>query len=155
MLGQMQEQETIPLLLSLLDQPDRLGSEASLKYSELARRRKKMDSEQTLLRLLAREAAEVRAAAARALGQVGTVRAVEPLLALTEGLLASPSVKQAAREAVASIQSRLGDAEAGRLSLAAPAEREGALSLSGDEPPGGELSLPERESTPSESDPST
>ena len=133
----------VPTLERLLAQADGLGDAAAVNLAEAVAGADDAAAEDGLLRLLAREAAEVRAAAARALGQVGTVRAVEPLLALTTGLLASPSVKQAAREAVARIQSRLGDAEAGRLSLAVPSGDAGALSLAGDEAaPGGELSLP-------------
>lgn len=64
--------------------------------------------EDDLLRLLGRDAEAVQCAAAVALGRPGSVRAVEPLLPLTEALL---------RAAVAAIQARLGDAEAGRLSL--------------------------------------
>jgi hypothetical protein len=106
--------------------------------------RRSAEAESILLMLLERDSVTIRFAVVEALGQVGSVRAVEPLLALTAGLLASPSVKQAAREAVARIQSRLGDAEAGRLSLAVPSGDAGALSLAGgEEAPGGELSLAE------------
>ena len=134
----------VPTLERLLEQADGLGDAAAASLAGAVAGAGDAAAEEGLLRLLAREAAEVRAAAARALGQVGSVRAVEPLLALTTGLLASPSVKQAAREAVASIQSRLGDAEAGRLSLAIPTGDAGALSLAGGEgAPGGELSLTE------------
>ncbi len=132
----------VPTLERLLAQADGLGDEAAASLAGAVAGAGDAAAEEGLLRLLAREAAEVRAAAARALGQVGSVRAVEPLLALTTGLLASPSVKQAAREAVARIQSRLGDVEAGRLSLAVPSGDAGALSLAGDETaPGGGLSL--------------
>jgi hypothetical protein len=85
-------------------------------------------AEPALLELLANGKAEVQVAAARALGVCGTVKAVEPLLARGKGLLGS-DFKQTARDAVRAIQSRLGDAEAGRLALAEPAPEEGALSL--------------------------
>lgn len=66
--------------------------------------------EDALISLLARPEDSVRNAAAEALGMVGTVRAVEPLLPLAKHLAA-------ARDAVRRIQERLGDADAGRLSL--------------------------------------
>jgi HEAT repeat protein len=141
----------VPTLERLLGQADGLGDSAVASLAGAVAEANDAAAEEGLLRLLTREAAEVRAAAARALGQVGTVHAVEPLLALTEGLLTSPSVKQAARQAVARIQSRLGDAEAGRLSLAVPAEGAGALSLPGEERAGGELSLPDKDAVPEES----
>ena len=57
---------------------------------------------------------------ARALGAVGNVEAVEPLLALKS---------TAGREAARHIQERLGDAEGGRLSLVEHSEKEGGLSV--------------------------
>jgi len=71
-------------------------------------------------RLLAHAAspnASVRVAVADALGAVGTVRSVETLLPLTQGLLADGDAKAAARAAIAAIQARLGEVEAGRLSV--------------------------------------
>ena len=141
-----------PLLIQLLAAMDLLSDEMVLALARAAAWRPGGASEEILLRLLGRDNVEIRIEAAKALGQIGTARAVEPLLALTTGLLASPSVKEAAREAVARIQSRLGDAEAGRLSLAVPAEGEGALSLPVEERPGGELSLPPREAISGEPD---
>lgn len=75
-------------------------------------------AEGDLVRLLARPDTAVQCAAAVALGLVGTVAAVEPLLPLTEGLLRDGPLKEAARDAVRRIQARLGAVEAGRLSLA-------------------------------------
>lgn len=89
-------------------------------------------AEPALLGLLDRDDAVLKTAAARALGSVGTVAAVEPLLDCTQGFLDS-ELKRVAREAVGSIQARLGDVEAGRLSVAEPLESEGALSLSSGE----------------------
>jgi HEAT repeat protein len=95
--------------------------------------------EAALVRWLAHEAEAVRIAAARALGEVGTVAAVEPLLPHTKGLLTDADLKRAAREAIDKIQGRLGDVEAGRLSLSEVQQRDGALSLSDDE--AGKLSM--------------
>jgi HEAT repeat protein len=94
-------------------------------------------AEPTVLTLLERREEGLKIAAANALGHVGTATAVEPLMALVGSGLSD--LGRAAEEAIARIQSRLGDVEAGRLTLAKLAEREGALSLSRE---GGELSLP-------------
>ncbi|MGZ6143133.1 MAG: HEAT repeat domain-containing protein [Myxococcales bacterium] len=88
-------------------------------------------AETTLLRLLARDAADLKRAAATALGLAGTVQSVEPLL----GSGAPASV---VRDSVRRIQARLGDVEAGRLSVAPDDATAGALSPAADE---GELSI--------------
>lgn len=95
-------------------------------------------AEAALLGLLESGSSEVKVAAARTLGGLGTVRAVEPLLLHTEGFFAAADVRQAALDAVARIQQRLGPAEAGRLSIAAVADADGALSMARN---GGALSL--------------
>jgi len=92
--------------------------------------------EPVLLGLLTRHATPVRRAAAVALGNVGTIGAVEPLLPFTKWIL-TPDLETAAQEAIARIQARLGNPEAGRISLTAEGPA-GELSLSGDE---GGLSL--------------
>jgi HEAT repeat protein len=79
--------------------------------------------------------AGVRAAAARALGEIGTVEAVLPLIEL--GGRGGPEVRESALAAVASIQSRLQGAAPGQLSVAHG--EGGTLSLARE---GGELSLP-------------
>jgi HEAT repeat protein len=94
-------------------------------------------AEPVLIGLLDHLSDEVRVAAIRALGCVGTVRAVEPLLALTRGLLHG-EVRAAARAAVVLVQARLGETEAGLVSLAQVSEHEGAVSVA---PGGGEVSV--------------
>jgi hypothetical protein len=84
-------------------------------------------TEQRLLQLLADTSDDVQRASAEALAAVGSVRAVEPLLGLTRGLGRS-ALRQSARAAITQIQTRLGDVEAGRLSLADPS-LEGAVEL--------------------------
>jgi hypothetical protein len=74
---------------------------------------------------MAEEIAEV---AARRLEEVGSRAAVAPLLARSEG--AGRRLRGAIRSAVAAIQARLGDADAGRLSLASRDDGAGGLSLS-------------------------
>ncbi len=125
---------------------DRFDEETAMGYARAAVRLGETGAEPGLLRLLERDAEGVQVAVARALARIGTIRAVEPLLALAKN--GSGAVREAARLAVLQIQSRLGDAEAGRLSLAVPAEGKGALSLPADERPGGELSLPNRAAIP-------
>jgi hypothetical protein len=83
-------------------------------------------AEKALIELLATtEAPPALKAAAEALGRIGTIAAVEPLMALLEKGLA----KDAARDAVRAIQARLGDVGAGRLSVVEPGAGGGALSL--------------------------
>jgi HEAT repeat protein len=86
-------------------------------------------AEPGLLSLLDRDEGGVKVAAARALGLVGTVAAVETLVAYAKQTLDRKS-RRAAREAIARIQARLGDVEAGRLAVADVSQPEGALSLS-------------------------
>ena len=70
-----------------------------------------------LLKMLGHEDGDVRHAAVAALGKIGDIRAVEPLLPLADGVLPG-ALRDAAKEAVRRIQSRLGEAGAGRLSVA-------------------------------------
>ncbi len=95
-----------------------------------------------LIRLLSCGVKEVILMAAEVLRQTGSIRAVEPLLRLADSRV-SAELKVAARSAIHRIQGRLGDIEAGRLSLTEPEEKAGALSLAHED---GELSLAEKES---------
>jgi hypothetical protein len=96
--------------------------------------------------------------AVRLLGDLGTVRSVEPLLDLSKLIFIDPSLKRTARIALGEIQSRLGDVDRGRLSIVRLAEDEGALSLAADEgalsiTPGlgpGEVGVTTESSTPVE-----
>jgi hypothetical protein len=63
-----------------------------------------------------------------ALAQLGTARAVEPLLKVVGGYL----IKTGARDAIRRIQRRLGDVDAGRLSIVESADGSGSLSLAPD-----------------------
>jgi hypothetical protein len=87
--------------------------------------------EPSLIRALQREEADLRVAAATALGRVGTAAAVLPLKDAAERAPKDKDLRRAIRQAVAEIQSRLHGASPGQLSL------------SGAE--GGELSLPDAE----------
>jgi hypothetical protein len=99
-------------------------------------------SEPLLIGLLSDESAQVQQASAEALGLFGSVSAVEPLLPLAEGFGRS-QLRQAARGAIGRIQSRLGNVEAGRLSLAEDQELAGAVDLADAAARAGELSLAE------------
>ena len=96
------------------------------------------DHEGLLLEALASDEREVSVAAARALGQAGTVAAVVPL---QESAERGGEHRRAARQAIAEIQARLQGAGPGQLSLAGG--EAGALSLADGEP--GRLSLAEGE----------
>jgi hypothetical protein len=76
---------------------------------------------------------DVGVAVATALGQVGTAAAVLPLKEVAESAREAP-LRKAAREAIAAIQSRLGGASPGQLSLADG--EAGQLSLADDDPRG-------------------
>ena len=70
----------------------------------------------------------LKAKAAKVIGEVGDIGAIELLLPLTRGLLRPGLIKDAAREAITAIRERLGlDGEVGALSLTD--KRDGDLSL--------------------------
>jgi hypothetical protein len=96
--------------------------------------------EDVLIRLLGDSSSDVQCASAESLGRAGSINAVEPLTAVADRLT-RPQLRRAARAAIGQIQSRLGDVEAGRLSLARD-DRQGQLALVDDATAGGELSLP-------------
>jgi HEAT repeat protein len=99
-------------------------------------------AEATLIGLLSDPSADVQLASVEALGEVGTVTAVEPLLPVAQGF-GRPQLRRAARAAIGRIQSRLGPAEAGLLSLAVDHALAGAVDLADPSPHAGELSLAE------------
>lgn len=84
--------------------------------------------EATLIRLLSDSSSDVQCASATSLGVTGSVAAVEPLLPLAERF-GRAQLRQAARGAIGRIQSRLGNAEAGSLSLADDHELAGAVAI--------------------------
>jgi HEAT repeat protein len=85
------------------------------------------EGEGAALSLLASGDTRVRVAAARALERIGGRSAVEPLFALTGGILPFGELRSAATSAVRAIQSRLGPAERGGLSMAEILRADGAL----------------------------
>jgi len=86
-----------------------------------------------LVEMLGDGALEMRRAAVEALGQAGTVAAVEPLLdcAASAPLIGGAELRKEAKVAVAKIQSRLGGVDPGRVSLV-ESGMEGALSVAAD-----------------------
>ncbi len=95
--------------------------------------------ERALIALLEHDMIEVRRAAARGLEQVGSVNAVEPLMASTRGVLTDIELKAIARRTIARIQGRLIGADTGHLSLA-ERDAQGSVSFARSE---GGLSLKE------------
>ncbi len=109
-------------------------------------------AEPPLIQTLRHETAEVRVAAANGLGRLGSSSAVLPLAEAAESFSHDAALVQAARQAIAEIQSRLPGASPGQLSLAAT--ETGQLSLASTESgelslapadPAGQLSLPPEE----------
>ncbi len=94
--------------------------------------------ENLVLKALEHRVPEVRAAAARALGSVGTVASIPPLLKLASEHLLELGLRRDALAAVAAIQGRLPGALPGQLALAADREA-GAVTLA--EPVAGSVSL--------------
>lgn len=117
-LGARARAADLPTARALLDALIELGDSAA---------------EPALLELLRRHESALRDELVEALGQLGGLRAVEPLLALEASGVAQ------ARGAITRIQSRMGEVEAGRLSVVHDTGAEGGLSLAG--PDEGALSL--------------
>jgi hypothetical protein len=95
-------------------------------------------AEAPLIAALEREEGVVRTAAAAALGRLGTAASVVPLRIAAAGHPFDLTLRRAAREAIARIQSRLPGASPGQLSLAAG--EEGKLTLA-DDGQSGEVTL--------------
>lgn len=87
------------------------------------------------------DARELRLAAIRALGTLGSAAAVEPLLAFLGSRHLDAETRFRVRDAVGAIQSGLAGAEAGQLSLAATSPEGGWLSVVPSESEHGQLSL--------------
>lgn len=133
-LGRLRYAPALDSLLSILKTADVATQLEVLKAIESIG---EPSAEGPLLLLLAEAPDRVKTAAVEALGALGTIRAVEPLHILAE----RGKFKRTARRAIASIQSRLGNVEAGRLSLASTVDPAGALSIAGDPGKAGGLSL--------------
>jgi hypothetical protein len=93
-------------------------------------------AEATLVYLLGHRDTHVLETAVKALGRAGTVMAVEPLMEAGERLT-STSDKELVEESIRRIQNRLAGADRGQLSIAAPAEADGRLSIADEVVEGG------------------
>ena len=87
--------------------------------------------ERALVSALGHRSADVRIAAAEALGRIGTPLAVPPLREATSGRTLDGALRRATRQAIAQIQSRVKGASPGQLTLAG--ESGGQLSLAEDD----------------------
>lgn len=125
-IGQVGDRTTQTLLIHLVEDPEpRIATALATALGFVEH----PDVEQALLRLLEHDADDVKIATAASLGRVGSVKAVEPLLEYTKGLLLGGDLKDQARQAIESIQSRLGDADHGQLSLSPVGVASGGLSV--------------------------
>jgi len=97
--------------------------------------------EPALLKAMESDARELRLAAVRALGTVGSAGSVEPLLAFLASRRLDVETRLMIRNAIGAIQSRLAGAAAGQLSLAATPPGGGWLSVAPPGPGPGQLSL--------------
>ncbi|PIE16487.1 MAG: hypothetical protein CSA66_07325 [Proteobacteria bacterium] len=120
----------VPQLGQLLTAASRAGADSGGPIARALGRHRGGPVERGLVDMLRISEPKVRVEVVRALGQAGSLRAVEHLRPLTSGLLANRGVKAAAREAIAAIQARAGGGEAGQLSLTDHTAR-GELSLAG------------------------
>ena len=126
-MGKHRYTEGIPALKSLF--ASRTGKELELEILDVFRNMGDTSLCGFLLSYLDRRSGEVLRAVVGALGTCGTAEAVEPLMKLSKSSI-NILLNAAVQQAIASIQSRLGGADAGWLSVAGLEGTEGALSLS-------------------------
>ncbi len=137
-LGRIRYQPARRPLLVLLGRADpRSAAAAAEALSALG----DASAEAALLKAVDSDARELRLAAIRALAVVGSVAAVEPLLAFLGSRRLDAETRQTIHDAVRAIQSRLAGAEAGQLSLAALSPGSGWLSVAAPGAGHGQLSL--------------
>jgi hypothetical protein len=98
-------------------------------------------TESVLVRALRRRQTEALTDVVDALGLGASVSAVPDLLAVLQDASAPSRLRQAARDAVRSIQARAAGASAGQVAIAEAPDPEGSLSLVDDEAPRGALAL--------------
>ena len=140
-LGSLRHAPAINSLVALLGTGD-IGT--TLEIVKALQNIGEPSAETALTGLLGTVPNRAKTAVIEALGTLGTIKAVEPLHELTE----QRRFRRPARVAIDSIQSRLGDVESGRLSLAPTIDPEGALSLAGAPEKAGGLSLDDEDNDP-------
>jgi hypothetical protein len=130
---------SVPEALTLIERVGARLDRADLPAETAERLNKVYDTarEPVLLRLLAQAPISVKLPAVRGLGRVGTRAVVESLLPYRDDEGGNGELRHAAREAIAQIQARLGNVEAGRLSVAVPSAGVGGLTVAEPDPAGG------------------
>jgi HEAT repeat protein len=98
------------------------------------------EQERAIIPHLAHADLEIRVAAVNALARGGTLRSIEVLLPLANGILVDSTLKEQARRAIDAVRARAPNAEAGCLSIADGSAPSGALSMGAD--PGALAVLP-------------
>jgi hypothetical protein len=151
-LGQNGNAEDVDLLAKVMElEQGELATAAAQALGGTGRGLSARAEPPLILALQREQPADLRAAAAQALGRIGSVAAVLPLKEAAESSWLDLDLRRAARQAIAEIQSRLSGASPGQLSLASSEagqlslaqDGDGRLSLAID--PAGQLSLPPRE----------
>ena len=104
-------------------------SVANFNPNKMVEALERLGAEDALCALLGSEYLPVQLAAVAALGRVGSVRAVEPLRPLTQGLTRDSELKRVAGQAVKQVQARLGEVSPGGLSLIDGGGEAGRLSV--------------------------
>jgi hypothetical protein len=117
---------------------DAIKSESTTLVAGAARllgKARDLRAERPLIALLDREEIDIKLAAIWALGELGTIRAIEHLVPFARGSrLLEARLRRAAEDAIGDIQTRLGKRERGGLSMVATEDARGALSI--DDQPG-------------------
>jgi hypothetical protein len=140
-LGRIRYRQARGPLIVLLERADpRTGAAAAAALAALGTLGD-VTAETALLKAMESDARELRLAAVRALGTVGSAASVEPLLAFLGRRRLDAETRQAIHNAVGAIQSRIAGADAGQLSLAVPSPGSGWLSVAPRDAGHGDLSL--------------
>jgi hypothetical protein len=127
-LGNSAAAEAVPHLAPFLGHADaELAVAAARALAEISA----PAAEPPLMAALRSENAEIRLAAADGLGRSGSAAAVAPLHAVVDAHVLDLDLRSAARQAIASIQSRVPGASPGQMSLAEGGEA-GQVSLAGE-----------------------
>ena len=134
-LRKLGDSSALHALLASLEGPDAVVTAAIAKFVGVVG---DVEHEPTLAGLLGHADEAVKVAAAEALGSIGTVKAVEPLLKLRR--TGEPVLSATAKYAIYLIQKRVGDVDGGGLSVSEAGGTSGGLAVTADE---GELSLEE------------
>ena len=125
-IGRLRYQPAVPKLVRLVQ---RTEGPTAMSLARALRRIKDPSSEDALVCLLERKDVPVLLEVVKGLGEFGSIKAVEPMLRLTKGVRLSTELKESTRRAIFRIQERMGDVDAGRLSVAGSSDEQGRVSL--------------------------